>query len=132
MSACLCAQPLQSCVTLCDHMNCSPPGSSVREICRVRILEWVAVSSSRGPSPPKNRTPVICISCTAGRFFTTSTMRKACIGVMAALLRLGGCSGKWMQALASMFICPCWWRYMREIAQVMCYMVGAMHRIESV
>ena len=37
-----------------------------------------------------------------------------------------------MQALAGMFICPCWWRHMREIAQVMCYTVGAMHRIEGV
>ena len=50
MSACVRAQSLQSRVTLRDHMNCSPPGSSVCEILQGRILEWVAISSSRGPS----------------------------------------------------------------------------------
>ena len=37
----------QSCVTLCDHMDCSPPGSSVHGILQARMLEWVAISSSR-------------------------------------------------------------------------------------
>ena len=36
----------QSCLTLCDPMNCSPPGSSVHEIFQARILEWVAISFS--------------------------------------------------------------------------------------
>ena len=40
----------QSCPTLCDPMDCSPPGSSVHEIFQARILEWVAVSFSRGYS----------------------------------------------------------------------------------
>ena len=39
-----------SCPTLCDHMDCSPPGSSVHGILQARILEWVAISSSRGSS----------------------------------------------------------------------------------
>ena len=38
----------QSCLTLCDPMNCSPPGSSLHGILQARILEWVSVSSSRG------------------------------------------------------------------------------------
>ena len=42
----------QSCPTLCDPMHCSPPGSSVHGILQVRILEWVAISLSRGSSPP--------------------------------------------------------------------------------
>ena len=42
----------QSCPTLCDPMDCSPPGSSVRGILQARILEWVAISSSRGSSQP--------------------------------------------------------------------------------
>ena len=43
-----CAQP---CLTLCDPMDCSPPSSSVHGIFQARILEWVAISSSRGSSP---------------------------------------------------------------------------------
>ena len=38
----------QSCPTLCDPLDCSPPGSSVHGILQSRILEWVAISSSRG------------------------------------------------------------------------------------
>ena len=45
----------------CRLADCSPPGSSVRGIFQARILEWVAVSSSRGSSPPRNRTPISCI-----------------------------------------------------------------------
>ena len=51
-----------------DPMDCSPPGSSVREISQARILEWVATSFSRGSSQPRDQTHVSCI---AGRFFTT-------------------------------------------------------------
>ena len=42
---------VQSHPTLCNHMDCSPPGSSVHGILQARILEWVAISSSRGSSP---------------------------------------------------------------------------------
>ena len=42
----------RSCLTLCDPMDCNPPGSSVHEIFQIRILEWVAVSYSRGPASP--------------------------------------------------------------------------------
>ena len=41
---------VQLCQTLCDPMNCSPPGSSDHEIFQARILEWVAISFSRGSS----------------------------------------------------------------------------------
>ena len=40
----------QSCLTLCDPMDCSPPGSSVHRIPQARVLEWVAISFSR-PDP---------------------------------------------------------------------------------
>ena len=40
----MCVQALQSCPTLCDPMDCSPPGSSVNGILQARILEWVAIS----------------------------------------------------------------------------------------
>ena len=47
-----CAQSLQSCPTLCNSMDCSPPGSSVHEILQARILEGVAIPSSRGSPNP--------------------------------------------------------------------------------
>ena len=59
----LCAQSLN----LCNPVDCSPPGSSVHGIFQARILEWVAISSSRGSSQPRDQTWVSCI---AGRFFT--------------------------------------------------------------
>ena len=40
----------QWCLTLCDPMDCSPPGSFVHGILQARILEWVAISFSRGSS----------------------------------------------------------------------------------
>ena len=58
----------------CDPTDCSPPGSSVQGILQVRILEWVAISFSRGYSPPRKQTP---ISWTAGRFFTNWAMTEA-------------------------------------------------------
>ena len=51
-------------------MDCSPLGSSVHGILQARILEWVAMSFSRGSSWPRDRTQVSCSSCTASRFFT--------------------------------------------------------------
>ena len=45
-------------------MDCSPPGSSVLWILQARMLEWVAISSTRWSSPPRDRTLVSCISCT--------------------------------------------------------------------
>ena len=48
------AQSLQLCQTLCNSIDCSPPGSSVRGILQVSILEWVAMPSSRGSSPPRD------------------------------------------------------------------------------
>ena len=48
------AKSLQSCWTLCNLLDCSPSGSSVHRILQARILEWVAMPSSRGSSPPKD------------------------------------------------------------------------------
>ena len=48
----------QLCLTHCDPMDFSLPDSSVREILQSRILEWVAISYSKGSSPPKDRAQV--------------------------------------------------------------------------
>ena len=44
----------QPCHTLCEPMDCSPPGFSVCEILQARILEWVVIPSSRGSSQPRD------------------------------------------------------------------------------
>ena len=53
-----CAKSLQSCLTLCNPMDCSPPGSSVHGIFQARIMEWGATFSSRGSSQSRDPTHV--------------------------------------------------------------------------
>ena len=57
----------QSCLTFCNPVDCSPPGSSVHGILQAIILKWVALSFSRGSSQPRDQ---IQVSDTACRFFT--------------------------------------------------------------
>ena len=58
----VCAQSLSRVPTLCNPMGWSPPGSSVHEILQARVLEWVAMSSPRGSSRPRDRTQVsVCL-----------------------------------------------------------------------
>ena len=64
----------QSCPTLCDPMDCSLPGSYVHGILQARILEWAAVSFSRGSSRPRDWTRVSCIG---GRRFNLWATREA-------------------------------------------------------
>ena len=68
VTPCLCGYAVlcsvaQLCLTLCDPMDCSPPGSSAHGISQARILERGAISSPRGPSRPRDWTRVSCISC---------------------------------------------------------------------
>ena len=79
--ACVCAW---SCPTLCDPVDCSPPGPSVHGTCQARILEWIAMPSSKGSSLPRDRTQVSRIEpetlmspASAGGFFTTSATWEA-------------------------------------------------------
>ena len=67
---CMYAKWLQSCLTMCNPMVCSPAGSSVHGILQARILQLVVISFSRGSSRPRNRTQVSRVSCIAGGFFT--------------------------------------------------------------
>ena len=68
---CVCMLSLQSCPTLCDPMDCSPPNSSASEILQAKILEWVALPSSRGSSWHRDWTCVSNVSRIAEGFFTT-------------------------------------------------------------
>ena len=79
MCVCVCACACtclvtQLCLTFCNPMDCNPPGSSVDGIFQARILEWVAISFSRGLSPPRDWTHVSCI---VGGFFTHWAIREA-------------------------------------------------------
>ena len=60
----------QSCLTVCDPMDCSPPDSSVHGILQARLLKWVATSSSRGSSWSRDQTQVSSI---ANKFFSIWT-----------------------------------------------------------
>ena len=64
----------QSCLTLCDPMDCSPPGSSAHGILQARVLGWVATPFSRGSSQPKDLTRVSCIT---GGFINICATREA-------------------------------------------------------
>ena len=63
----------QSCLTFCNPLNCSPPGSSVHGTFQARILEWVAISSSRRSFWPRDWTQVSCI---AGGFLTCGALNE--------------------------------------------------------
>ena len=72
----------QSCPTLCDPMDCGPPGSSVHGILQARIQGWVAVPFSRGSSQPRDG---IQISCIAGGVFTIWATREAPLVVLVII-----------------------------------------------
>ena len=59
----MCVKSLQLCLTLCDPTDCSLLDSSVHGILQARILEWVAMLSSRGSSQPRDQTHVSYVSC---------------------------------------------------------------------
>ena len=73
---CVCVPSCFSHVTLCDPMDCSPPGSLVHGILQARILEWVPMPSSKESFWPGDRIRVSCSSCVALGFFTAEPLGK--------------------------------------------------------
>ena len=69
----------QSCLTLCDPMDYSLPGSSLHGIFQARVLEWVAISFSRGSFPPRDWPCISCISSTGRRILNHWTTREPII-----------------------------------------------------
>ena len=69
----------QSCLTLCEPMDCSRPGFSVHGILQASIMEWVDIPFCRGSSPPRDWT---CVFCIAGRFFTIWATRESQIAAV--------------------------------------------------
>ena len=71
----------QSCPTLCDPVDCSLPGSSLYGILQARVLEWVAISFSRGSSRPRYLTRVSCIPGRRFNLWATSKVILLCVCV---------------------------------------------------
>ena len=74
-----------SCLTLCDPMDCSWPGSSVHGIFQARILEWVAISYPRDLSDPWIKPSSLVPPASASRFFTTAPPGKPSPGPFSRL-----------------------------------------------
>ena len=98
----------QSCPTLCDPMDCSPPGSSIHGVLQAIILEWVAISFSRGSSQPKDRNQVACIAgrcfnlwATSQRLWHSQQSRNRCFSGILLLFRWS--SGCWQFGLWFIF-----------------------------
>ena len=71
----------QSCLTLCDPVDCSPPGSFVHGISQTRTLEWVTISFSRGHSRPQDQTHSSCSAGDLTRSFNHCTTWEAVISL---------------------------------------------------
>ena len=76
------AKSLRSCLTLCDPMDHSWPGSSVHGILQARVMEWIVMPSSRGSSWPRDWTHISNAPAVTTRFFTTSTTWEAHSGLL--------------------------------------------------
>ena len=87
-AVCMCGKLLQSCLTLCDTMDCSPPGSSVHGILQTRVMCWVTIPFSGGSSLPRDQTWVCSI---AGGFFSVSASWKALYAVCVCAKSLQLC-----------------------------------------
>ena len=70
----------------CDSLDYSLLGSSVHRIFQARIREWVAMPSSRGSSRPRDQSPISCVSCSAGRFFTCWPISDAALYIGSSVL----------------------------------------------
>ena len=81
--------------TWCDPMDCSLPGSSIHRILQVRILEWIAISFSRGSSWPRDWTHVFASPALAGGLFTTGSPGKPLFGEQLMVIHRGWWQWLW-------------------------------------
>ena len=93
-SVLVCAELLQSCLILCDPVDCSPPGSSLCGVLQARVLEWVAMPSSRGPAKLGVDPESLMSPTSSGGFLTTSATWKAQFSTRHSLnVTVGGLLG---------------------------------------
>ena len=100
----MCAKLLQLCLTLCDPIDCSPLSSSVHRILLARIVEWIAITFSRGSSQPRDWTQV---PCTTGRFFTIWATREVHRKVIFNLLIPSILQGKSVFGILTALLLQC-------------------------
>ena len=105
----MCAKLLQSCWTLSDPVDCSSPGSSVHGI--LQAIEWVAISSSRRSSSPRNQASISYISC-IGRFFTTSTTFEAQVYFSVCVCLVAQSCPTLCNPMPTLVLCP--WGFFRQ------------------
>ena len=86
-----CCLVMKLCPTFLWPLDCSPSGSSVHGIFQARILEWVAVSFSRGSSQARNQTRIFCIT---GGFFTAEPLGKPCMYIYIYLYYIKSRTGQ--------------------------------------
>ena len=108
---CCCCFVIKSCLTLCNSVDCSLPGSSVHGIPQARILEWVAISSSRGSSWPRDWTFVSCI----GRWIlyhwaTRKAHRNAILKIYNRMLSPFSVLSKLISSISIYLRTFLWWR----------------------
>ena len=89
-------------------MDCSPPSSSLHGIFQARILEWVAISYSRGSSRPRARTQISCISCIGGQILYRYATWEAWFGLLFIYLAAPGLSYG-MQVVSLVAVCELLW-----------------------
>ena len=106
------------CPALHNHMDCSPPGSTVHGISEPRILEWVTISFSRVSSQPRDQT---CVSCIAGGFFTTEPSGKPKLCT----------ANSQISSLTDSKVSPCgaFWVGMRTVLLQLCAQKVFFHKI---
>ena len=74
--------------TQCDPMDCSLPGASLHGIFQATILEWVAISFSRGSSQSRDQTLISCVSCIASGFFTAEPQGRSLVIALIIIILL--------------------------------------------
>ena len=79
LSLCVCSYLVGRVPLFYNPINCSPPGSSVHGISQERILDWVAISFSRGSAGPRDQTRISCISCFGGQILYHCATWEACV-----------------------------------------------------
>ena len=109
----------QSCPTLGDPMDCSLPSSSVHRIFQARVLEWVAISFSRGSSWPRARTQV---SPTVGRRFY-------CLSHQGSPIAIEICAKSLQSGLTFCVRLLCPWDFPGKNTAVVCHLQGTIHAI---
>ena len=114
-----CVSSLLSCVTLCNPMDCSLPGPSIHGIFQATVLEWVAISFSRGSSWPGDRTWVSHIAGRCSTLWATREARRQHKGEQNKTVMLGEWPGRWSDPVPSLSDQRCslklvrvwWWQY---------------------